>query len=214
MTPWGSIAEPNLAALLNELRTDLAYNFNCHQIGRIVSFDADTQSAKVQLAVLRMVPDPSKQPPVYVTKTYPVLVQVPVYINSGGKTGHITFPIEADDPCLVLFNDRDIDNWWMTGNTAAPNTPRAHDLSDGLALVGFRNKANAIAAFNTTDAELAYKGGKLKINDKIALAGANMDLKQLLTDIKLALTALDSKTGPSASVAIALVNTDIGLLLQ
>jgi len=178
----------------------------------VVSFDTTTQSAWVQLAVLRMVPQPGSNPPAYVTKTYPVLVQVPVYIATGG-TGRLTFPIVAGDPCLVLFNDRDIDTWWTTGNTAAPNTPRAHDLSDGLALVGFRNKANQLANYNTTAAELAYAGGKLKVADKVALDGSALTLKQLLTDITAALTVLDTKTGPSAAAAIAVVNTDISNLM-
>ena len=212
MTPYTTLPDPSLAELMNQVRAEIFYSFNCHQIGRIVSFDTATQSASVQLAVLRMIPDPSKNPPVYITKTYPVLVQVPVFIATGG-TGHLTFPITAGDPCLVLFNDRDIDNWWSTGNTAAPNTTRAHDLSDGLALVGFRNKANPIANFNTTAAELAYAGGKIKINDKLAISGSTGDLKTLLNDIKLALPALDSKTGPSAAAAIAVVTADITALM-
>lgn len=213
MTPWQTLSDPNLGELLSQVRAEMFYNFNCHQLGRVVSFDTATQSASVQLAVLRMVPSPKTNPPQYVTKTYPVLVQVPVFIASGG-TGRLTFPIIPGDPCLVLFNDRDIDNWWSTGNTAAPNTPRAHDLSDGLALVGFRNKANKIATYNGTDAELAYAGGRLTINDKVRLEGSTMSLKTLLTDVKAALTALDGKTGPSAATAIALVQTDITALLQ
>lgn len=207
----GPIPDPDLAQLLAELRADIFYSFNCHQIGQIVSFDADAQTASVQLSVLRMVP--TGNPVQYVARAYPVLVQVPVFINTGG-TGRLTFPIAAGDPCLVLFNDRDIDNWWTTGTTAGPNTPRAHDLSDGLAMVGFRNKANKLTGYNTTDLELRFAGGKIKLNDKIAINGSAMDLKTLLNDIVAALTALNSKTGPSAATQIATVTADVTALMQ
>jgi len=136
-----------------------------------------------------------------------------VFILSGG-TGHLTFPIASGDPCLVLFNDRDLDLWWSTGNTAIPNSDRAHDLSDGLILVGFRNQTNPISPFNTTDAELAYKGGKLKVNDKLAMIGASSDLKTVMDKLYTALTVLNGKTGPSAFTQIVAFQIEYNNLLQ
>lgn len=211
--PLQSIASPDLAALLRQLRTDIFYNFNCHQVGQIISFDASNQTAQVQISVLRQVPDPTKNPPVYVPRAYPLLVTCPVFIQSGGS-GHLTFPIVAGDPCLVLFNDRDLDVWWTTGNTAVPNSDRAHDLSDGLVLVGFRNKANALSGYNTSDAELAFAGGKLKVNDKLAMIGASTDLKTVMDKLYSALTALNGKTGPTAITQILAFQTEYNNLLQ
>lgn len=212
-TPLGPLNNPDLVDLLLSQQQLISSLVNCHQIGKIVSFDASLQTAVVQIGVLRQIPDVTRDPPTYITKAYPLLVDCPVYVPTGG-TGRLTFPIEPGDTCLVLFNDRDLDIWFTTGNTQAPNSGRLHDLSDGLVLVGFRNKANKISNYSTTDVELRYKGGVLKINDKISLDGNAMTLKQLLTDIKAALTALDAKTGPSAAAAIAVVQADITALLQ
>jgi hypothetical protein len=51
-------------------------------------------------------------------------------------------PIQSGDTCLVLFCDRDLDNWFESGQITTLNSNRVHDLSDGVALVGIRHKQN------------------------------------------------------------------------
>lgn len=79
----------------------------------------------------------------------------------------MTFPAVAGDPCLVLFCDRDIDNWFIG---QSPNTPpateRIHDLSDGIALVGIRRQGNFFQDYNTTDGELSYGEAKVKVKEE------------------------------------------------
>lgn len=213
MIPLGPISIPDLRSLLQMMQQEIAVNFNCHQIGTIVSFNSSLQTATVQLNVLRVITDPTITPPMLVTKSYPLLVDCPVFIASGGS-GALTFPIAKGDTCLVLFNDRDIDVWWSTGNIAEPNTSRTHDLSDGLVLIGFRSKANALADYDTTHARLGFAGGALRVGDKVALDGNASTLKTVLTDIIAALTALDAKTGPSAAAAIAVAAASKTALMQ
>lgn len=204
---------PDLRALLTGAMQEAMRSFNCHQIGTVQSFDSAKQTATVTINVLRQVPDLSVQPPVYKAQPYPVLLDVPVFINSGGS-GHLTFPITAGDTCLVLFNDRDMDNWFATGNTTTPNTGRVHDLSDGLALVGFRSIANALADFDTSNAVLAYKNGKVLVADKLQLLNNQTTLTQVMSKLLDALTALNGKTGPSAAAQITAFQTEYQKLLQ
>lgn len=161
MTKLGPIQPPDLSALLNDYADHLLFRINCHQIGTILSFNETNQTASVALVVLRAVGD--------TTIPYPVLVDVPVYVPSGGGAV-LTMPIAAGDTCLVLFNDRDIDNWFENGATSLPNTDRSHSLADGLAIVGFRSKANSVANYSTTDAQLR------KGNTVIGMDGAQLDL--------------------------------------
>jgi hypothetical protein len=101
------------------LKQEIFHSLHCALPGNVVSFDPDTQTASIQPAVkLGSVP-------------YPVLTDVPVFMP-------ISFEINPGDACLVIFSDVDIDNWFETGETAAPNSPRRHSLSDGFAFVGFR----------------------------------------------------------------------------
>lgn len=208
-----SLPIPDLRTLMLGIMQETAYNFNCHQIGTVQSFDPVKQTATVTINVLRQVPDLSVQPPAYKTQTYPILLDVPVFINSGGS-GYLTFPVAAGDTCLVLFNDRDMDNWFATGNTTAPNTGRAHDLSDGLALVGFRSLANVLANFDSNNAVLAFGGGKVLVADKLQLENALTTLTGVMDKLHEALTALNGKTGPTAAVQITAFQEEYQKLLQ
>lgn len=161
MSQIASPVPPNLRAVLDAFKQEIFYGFNCHEVGRIVSFNATTQTAAVQIEVLKIIVD--QQVP------YPLLTDCPVSVLTGG-TATLTMPIKPGDTCLVLFNDRDLDNWFDSGNVVAPNSSRAHSLSDGLVLVGFRNKANAVAGYETDRASLRNNGAKVSVLDDGSVA--------------------------------------------
>ena len=223
--PIFPIVDPSLRDLLLLLRQEIAYGFNCHEVGTIQSFDPTKQTATVTLNYLKTIYD---QTPVGTDQTqanipsakamaYPLLVDVPVFINSGGG-GTLTFPISQGDTCLVLFNDRDLDGWFATGQTALPNSARAHDLADGLALVGFRCLANTISGYNTTDAQLAYNGGKIEVNSKINISNASQSLLTVLTDLITAIKGFTDTGGytanPATITALTNVQTELSSLLK
>lgn len=179
----------------------------------IQSFDAATQSATVAIAALRNVIDRTTNPPQYVPRPYPLLTDVPVFVHSGGNSG-LLLPVQAGDTCLVLFNDRDIDNWWTTGSTTVPNSARLHSMSDGFALVGFRSKANLIANYPTDRAKLFYEESALELAAKVKLYNGDASLKSVLDSIITALTALNAKTGPSAATQITAAQTEVNKLTE
>lgn len=214
MNPQTQIPDPDLRSLLNAHRREIFSSLNCHQLAEIVKFDPDAQTATVKIAMNKQVVDYTKNPPAYIYLPYPLLTDCPVFFAGGGDKGALTFPVVPGDSCLVLFNDRDIDNWFTGGANTPPNSSRQHDLSDGLVLVGFRNKAGAIQDFDQDNAKLSFQGGALKIADKVALDGDLSTLRDVLEKVVDALTALNAKTGPSAAAQIALVTTEIDKLLQ
>lgn len=160
--PIAPPVRPDLRTLLNNNRRDTATNLNCHLLGEIVSFDETTHVASVQITSLKVLPDGSQV-------RYPVLTDCPVFVNGGGV---LTYPIAVGERCLVLFHDTDMDTWFATGNTTAPNTSRTHSLSDGLVMVGFPNLAHPISgstyvrlANRTSGAEVAlFDSGEVFIN--------------------------------------------------
>ncbi len=123
--------------------------------GIIVSFNAETQTAKIQPAIksLKRQSDDSIKP-----ASMPELLEVPVVFLRGLGSGFsVTVPIKAGDECLVVFSQRSIDNWWTSGKESEPVepvVPRTHDLSDGIAIVGLTSKPNAIADFQTDCIEI------------------------------------------------------------
>lgn len=225
-TPIAAPSSPTLRALLDVVKQETLASDHCQKLGKIVSFDAGTQSASVQLQSLYVLPDGTAIP-------YPVLTDCPVFVLSGGGAT-LRMPIAAGDPCLVMFNDVDIDNWFATGNVVSPNSPRTHSLSDGLVLVGFYNKATALSSYSATDVGFFFKGahwsvdgsGNLTIvvaagktvsvgvtsgahvdlTSKVAIANAATDMKTLWDALITALTGWVNTGGttPNATTVTAL----------
>lgn len=122
------IVPPTLEDNLIEMKNETFATLNCVQIGQLQSYDATNQTAEVAIQVKRRVNSTT-------IADYPVLVDCPVFVLQGGGA-YIDMPVRAGDYCIILFNDRNIDTWWDSGNVAEPLTRRKHALSDGMALVG------------------------------------------------------------------------------
>ena len=93
--------ELSLADVMEYTSDYVRYSVNCHQVGKIESYDKDSQTAEVSVGVKRRLANGEEA-------TYPLLLDVPVVILSGGGAS-LTFPISKGDKCIILFNDRDID---------------------------------------------------------------------------------------------------------
>lgn len=169
--------EPDLTDVIEGAIDDLFYKFNCHRIGKIESFDPQEQTATISLVDKGVI---SGQ-----LVTYSPLIECPIVTITGQKGG-VTYPINTGDSCLVFFNDRDMDNWLVNGLAPQqPNTQRAHDFADAIALVGVRNQINKITNYNNSATELYYEANKVVVDaNQVALkkdSGAEVIAKQKLT---------------------------------
>jgi len=154
------INEPQLEDVINGAIDDLAYTLNCHRVGIIESFDPVNQNATIKL-VDKGVYEYTENETII---DYPPLLEVPVLIHKA-TDGGITIPIIKGDTCLVVFNDRDLDNWLLNGLIQRPNTLRKHDLSDAIAIIGIKNQKNKIADYNNLATVINYKDNKITIDD-------------------------------------------------
>ena len=116
---------------ITALKRDILSSLHCALPGRVVSFDAESQTAVIQPAVSRVIPSAVEGSPSSVSM--PLLRDVPVFMP-------VSFEINPGDACLVIFADCDIDNWFETGEAEVPESGRMHSLSDGFAFVGFRTR--------------------------------------------------------------------------
>lgn len=162
-----------LAALLELQDKGTKRQINCHQVGEIVSFDPSTQTAEVKVKMSFMLNGEIKE--------YPLLLDCPCIILAGGK-GNLTFPIQKGDSCLVLFNDRDMDNWYAGGQTMPPRTDRLHDFSDAIALVGLRNKQNQISGYFADGVEIKHGNSSIKLKDGYIDIKGNVNVVQNTVD--------------------------------
>lgn len=144
---------PNLTDLLRATKKDTELGFNAVNIGIIKSFDAGNQTATIQLAlktVISVAPDGTRT-----LQERPLILECPCFFPFGGGS-YLSMPIQAGDNCIVLFNDREIDNWFQNGGMQTPSTYRTHDSSDAFALVGIKNLQTAIGDYIVNGCRLAY----------------------------------------------------------
>jgi len=153
-------AQPELKDVLKLFKKNLFLEFNCHHVGSIQTFNPVDQTAIAAISYPKtfFVLDSSGN---YVAQAsnYPLLVNCPVVVMGGGN-GALTFPIAPGDECIVMFNDRDLDNWFHSGNIGTPvNSSRLHSFSDAMILVGLRSMPNVLVDYNATGVELRNRLG-------------------------------------------------------
>lgn len=203
-----NIANPTLRDVLTDLKQEIMLAINCHGIAtiRAVSKNEDNGLITVNATmnycktIFVQLPDGTFAPQL---KNYPVMLDCPVIVLGGGSTA-LSFPISVGDQCLILFNDRDLNNWFAGAMSGPVASPRLHSFADAIALVGFQR----LASLDTTHAYLtngnaqvgveASKDGSLvKIaNDTTTL---NTLLQDLVNNVKDLVTATAAITVTCAS---------------
>lgn len=122
----------------------------------IESFDAATQTAKVNLSIKRVLKGGET------TAISPVINVPCVYPSAGGYS--ITFPVTAGDECLVVFSERAIDNWLQLGGQQDPAGSRIHAYNDAFAILGGKSFPNAVDAYSTNSLQIRNNAGTTYIN--------------------------------------------------
>lgn len=211
-------------------RKDLFLSLNCHAIATVESFNASKQTCEATVVYKRSILQ-AQEDGTYSTVLvdFPLLVDVPVLIL-GGSDSYLSFPTESlvGTDALILFNDRDINNWFEGANGKGCQSPRLHSFGDGIAIVGLRSKANSIS-YEEAKVVLKNAGAALKIGTKFniqnEMASLYTVLNTLLTDMITVFTAMSSATPPTVVAAIAtpsatlvtqltVIQTTLGELLE
>lgn len=73
----------------------------------------------------------------------PPIVDCPVVFPNGGPFV-ITFPIQPNDECLIIFQSRCIDGWWQNGGQQNQPEIRFHDYADAIVIVGPFSQAGLV----------------------------------------------------------------------
>lgn len=167
-------SEPQLHDLLDYWKKALKLEMAVHHVGTIESFDSSTQTCQVSINYLKtflQVDDTGNTS--ITTQSYPLVVGCPCIVLGGGN-GRLTFPIKAGDECLLLFNDRDMDNWFSGSNNSAPATTRLHSFSDAIALVGLRSLPHVIADYDAAACTFQNGSNYVKVyENKVQIQGGD-----------------------------------------
>lgn len=127
---------PSFLENMQLFKNNIFASLNCHLPGKIIAFDAETQTCTVQIMLLK-----------YETLAPAPITQVPlIMLGAGG--GHITMPNPIGTICVLLFMDRNIDNFLETGEPYVPPTSRMHDFTDCVALTTFKTLVNPLSDYD------------------------------------------------------------------
>lgn len=210
---------PSLGDLLNLIKKELNFDFNCHHVGTVQSFNSVQQTITASINYTQTFYKLNETTSVFYPfqVNYPVLIDCPLIVLGGGRSA-LTFPVSKGDECLLLFNDRDIDNWFSSGNPSASNaTGRLHSFSDAFALVGVHSLPNVLANYDSTAVCLLGNDSTLI---KIANGVQNLNslLQQLITAIgDITVNVPGAQTGGAGIISTAPINaatfTTIGTAL-
>lgn len=144
--------------------------------GKIVSYDYAKNLAVVQPLLKRK----------YVNETEPVelptISNVTVCFPRMGK-GHLRIPVNPGDEGEIIFQERSIDKWAISGGTVDPEDSRKHSLSDATFWPGLNpNNKQLESTAAATSLELKLKGSYIEIldNGKFKVKGNTEELFDLL----------------------------------
>ena len=162
--------EPTLLNILNALKDKLLYNeINCCRIAIVDEFYGDSLQAKVNIAnkmVIGMKEDGSQ-----IIQDYAPITAKICFANNG-----ISFPLKKGDCGLLLFNDRELESWYINGEINQLAYDRSHSITDAIFIAGMFSQPNiSNAQFIENCLHLFYGNKGIKItNNGIEIDG---DLK-------------------------------------
>jgi hypothetical protein len=222
--------DPQLADLDTALQRCIKLDFNVLHIGKIITFYPSNQTADVSISYAQAYSQLTKNGVEEVTsEPYPTLYSCPVVFLGGGGAV-LTFPVSPNDECLILFNDRDIDNWFKGSYTSVPNTARLHSMADAIVIVGCRNLDCSIKNFDMVRAVLTKgisgtgarvgvgAGGNTLVligNNTYTLGGLLQDLstqlENLTTELQTLITNIALITVTTATVVSGVPNNALAI---
>ena len=124
--------KPDLVQLLKSALNKNAYDLNVCRIGIVEEFYPENLTVKVKIAGKKTIgtnKDGSQK-----TEDF-----APIYAKVCYCAPFITFPIVQGMECILLFNDREIETWFINGGANPEKYPRMHELTDAVAIFGIRS---------------------------------------------------------------------------
>lgn len=160
---------------------------------KIVSFDALSQTAVIELQIAQMDYNGNML-------DLPPLVDVPVQMFAWGNF-FITAEPKRGDEGVAHFAERCIDGWWESGNKSVPLDVRFHDLSDAFFAGGYRSKPNALTIIpnclnmGSESASIRiFNNGIIEINGTMLNINCPVTMKQGFKSIGTSESTGDFKT--------------------
>lgn len=208
---------PDMSDLIKMGAEGVLENFYAMLPAKIISYDPAKQCADVQPVVKTVDADGN-------ALDMPIIPCCQVLFPAGGGYSFV-FPLDAGDPCIVVFSSKSMAQWVPGGDEAArPESARRGDLADGVVIPGLRPQSNALAAAQGGSLSLGLDDGSstitidnaglvtvaqtLQVGNGVAAATNDTLLQAELVKIATAINALAPGSYTPAATALANITGD------
>ena len=118
-----------LLTVLRALKHEIFAHLNCMRIGII---DEILPNNEVRCSITNKKLMSTNSDGSSVWKEYPPIFAKVYYMGSANNS--ISYPLTTNTPCLLLFNDREFDSYFKTGQISTLSDLRMHSLSDCICI--------------------------------------------------------------------------------
>lgn len=155
----------------------IAYNvINCVRVGIVEEYDPETRTAKVNIAN-KLVLGQNEDGTQNVENYAPVYAKV--WFFGWGDKG-ITHPILKDQEGILLFNDRELESWYINGDINPLAYNRSHNFSDSIFITGLTSLPNMLKTLQDC-INIFYGTNNIKIHENGITLNGNTTINGNLT---------------------------------
>jgi hypothetical protein len=147
----------NLGAALRDIIDHALTEVHTAIPGKVISYDASTQTCAVQVMVKRVIVDDDGNE---IVESLPQITNVPVGWYSGGGY-FMSLPMASGDYCMLMFQERPVDTFLSSGEESDPGDLRHHDLSDCWAIPCVRPTSKALQSADASVMTMGKDGGPI-----------------------------------------------------
>jgi len=169
---------PTLAAVMQETVKGILKDTHTAMPGKITKYDRNKRLASVQPSLKRKYKDGR-------VINLPVIQNVPVMFQ-GNKNIKTHFDLEPGDTVLLIFSERSIDKWQVSGGEILPGDKRMHHLSDAIAVPGIYPNSEVKAPLGDEGSYTVENGTNLfeiKEGGQFLFKNDSSELVSLLVDL-------------------------------
>lgn len=150
-------------SLLQALKDTINYNMNCVKVATVIEFNPELMTVKCRVNNKRL--KQLKQDGNQILENYPD-IYAKVHFFGWGNIG-ATYPIEPGMEGILLFNDRELQTWFMTSEPGKLAYDRCHDLTDALFICGVHSQPKIpLVPFIEECLHIYYKGSDFQIKNE------------------------------------------------
>ena len=156
-----------LYTLLQSLKDTINYNMNCVKIATVLEFNPELLTVKCRInnKRLRQLKTDGNQ----ILENYPD-IYAKAHFFGWGDVGSI-YPIEPGMEGILLFNDRELQTWFMTSEPGKLAYDRCHDLTDAIFICGLHSLPKIpLAPYLEACLHIYYKNSDIQIRDTSIIA--------------------------------------------